>query len=104
LQHTQNVKSATLAMHSLTLAIGAVAIGCSLIGLAFGFPPAFVFLFWGFIVVAGTIFERGRYRPAERTTPGANWTRTNERFFDENGKAVTVWLDQSSGERRYIAE
>ena len=91
-------------MHSLTLGIGAASLACGIIGLAFGFPPAFVFLFWGMVIVAGTVFERGRYKPASNAALGANWIRTSEKFFDENGKPVTVWLDQVSGERKYIAD
>jgi hypothetical protein len=91
-------------MHRLTLAIGAASLACGIAGLAFGFPPAFVFLFWGLLIVAGTVFERGRYKPASNAAPGANWIRTDEKFFDENGKPVTVWINQQSGERKYIAE
>jgi uncharacterized membrane protein HdeD (DUF308 family) len=93
-------------VHSLTLAIGAVAFLCGLLTLALtSFPAAFVFLFWGAIIIAGTVFERYRYKPIEAAAPTGNWQRTTERFVDdETGKPVTVWLDPATGERKYVAD
>lgn len=93
-------------MHSLTIAIGVVAFVCGLAALALtNFPPAFMFLFWGAIIIAGTVFERFRYKSLETKAPAGNWQRTTERFIDdETGVPVTVWLDPVTGERKYVSD
>lgn len=69
------------------------------------FPPAAVFGFWGALVVIGTIYERYRYKPLEEGRPGSGWVATQERFIDdETGKAVTVYVDPNTGERKYVTE
>ena len=91
-------------MRSAVIGIGALCFVGGLIALATGLcPPALVFMFWGAIIVLGTVYERVRYKPIESAAPGAGWTRTDERFIDdETGQPVTVWLDPASGERKYV--
>jgi uncharacterized membrane protein HdeD (DUF308 family) len=91
-------------LRSLVIALGALSFLGGLVALVTGLcPPAFVAIFWGAILLLGTIFERFRYKPIESVTPGAGWTKTSERFIDdETGKPVTVWLDPASGERKYV--
>jgi len=91
-------------LRSLVIVIGALCFIGGLIALLLGLcPPAFVFVFWGAILLLGTVYERVRYKPIEKVTPGAGWTRTDERFIDdETGQPVTIWLDPASGERKYI--
>jgi hypothetical protein len=37
--------------------------------------------------------------------PGPGWEATGERFIDdETGRAVTVYIERASGERRYVNE
>jgi hypothetical protein len=92
-------------LRSATIAIGVAALLGGLIALAFRCPPGFVFLFWGAVIVAGTVFERFRYKPIEDSAPGGSWVRTTERFVDdETGKPVTVWLEPKSGERKYVQD
>ena len=93
-------------MHSLTIAIGVVAFVCGIAALALtNFPPAFMFLFWGAIIIAGTVFERFRYKSLETKAPAGNWQRTTERFIDdETGVPVTVWLDPVTGERKDVQD
>ncbi|HEY5336797.1 MAG TPA: hypothetical protein VIJ85_01220 [Rhizomicrobium sp.] len=93
-------------LHSLTLALGVIALVGGLVSLAIGiFPPAFVFLSWGILIVAGTVFERYRYKPIAAAAPHGRWVKTTERFIDEQtGKPVTVYLDPESGERQYVNE
>lgn len=68
-------------------------------------PPAAIFAFWGALVVVGTIYERYRYKPLEIARPGSPWVPTEERFIDdESGKAVTVYIDPATGERKYVTE
>ncbi len=91
-------------LRSFVIAVGAICLLGGLIALAARLcPPAFVFVFWGAIILLGTIYERFRYKPIESGTPGAGWTKTSERFIDdETGEPVTVWLDPASGERKYV--
>jgi uncharacterized membrane protein HdeD (DUF308 family) len=93
-------------VHSFTIAIGVLAFICGIATLALtNFPPAFMFLFWGAIIIAGTVFERFRYKPLETKAPAGNWQRTAERFLDdETGVPVTVWLDPVTGERKYVQD
>ena len=57
----------------------------------------------GALLVAGTVFERRRYRPLADQPPGAGWERTGERFRDPGtGVAVEVWFNAATGQRRYV--
>jgi hypothetical protein len=91
-------------LRSLLIAIGVVCFLGGLFALVTGLsPPSYVLLFWGALLLIGTIFERVRYKPIETSAPGPGWTETPERFIDrETGEAVTVWLDPASGERKYV--
>jgi uncharacterized membrane protein HdeD (DUF308 family) len=93
-------------VHSLTIGIGIAAFVCGLLALALiHLPAAFVFLFWGAVIVAGTVFERTRYKALETHAPAGNWQRTTERFIDDaTGAAVTVWIDPATGERKYVQD
>ncbi len=93
-------------LRSLLVLVGVL---CFLGGLGVLFfstwPPAFVFVFWGAALIAGTIFERVRYKPLEQQIPGAGWVRTNERFYDdETGKLITVYVQPETGERQYVEQ
>ena len=91
-------------LRSFVIAVGAICFVGGLIALATGLcSPAFVFMFWGAVLLLGTVYERFRYKPIESVAPGAGWTKTSERFIDdETGNPVTVWLDPASGERKYV--
>ncbi len=61
----------------------------------------------GAAVLAGTLFERWRYRPSAGPAagPAARWQSTGERFEDPaTGKTVEVLFDPATGERRYVSE
>ena len=89
-------------LRSSVLLIGAVAVVCGLAALFAHTPPGFVFVFWGAVIVLSIVYERVRYKPLEGVAPGPGWTKTPERFIDdETGEAVTVWVD-ASGERKYV--
>ena len=67
----------------------------------------FALVFWlagmGAALVAGILFERRRYKPAEPGHPGPGWIATDERFVDpDSGRPVTVYYQPSTGERRYV--
>lgn len=90
-------------MHSFTLALGVAVLVCGVIAILFAhFPAAWVCLVQGVIIVGALLIERYRYKPIERSAPPGNWQRTAERFLDEHGQPVTVWLDPDTGERRYV--
>jgi hypothetical protein len=105
LRFASNPRTLREMLHSFTIALGVVALLGGIVALAFGgFPPGFIFLFWGAVIIAGTVFERYRYKPVESTAPVGKWVRTPERFLDENGRPVTVWIDPATGERKYVAD
>ena len=62
-------------------------------------------LFWGGLIVIGTLYERFRYKPLEDHKPGPGWEATSERFIDdETGKPVTVFIERRTGERKYVSD
>lgn len=95
--------------------LGAVSLGAEA-------APAGVWLVVvGLLLLVASIVERWRYRSetADRAGlpigPGggeptdspleARFQRTEERFVDPtSGRTMRVWLDRTSGERRYVAE
>ena len=91
------LRSATLAIAAIGFVLGLIAV------LAWHVSGAIVAVCWGAIIVAGIIFERVRYKPTETAKPGGDFEPTAERFLDEEGRAVTVWIDRKTGERKYVA-
>ena len=64
--------------------------------------PGLYALVLGILTIAGTLFERWRYRKYE-PAPGGRWQATGERFADPTtGKDIEVFYDPVSGERRYV--
>ena len=56
------------------------------------------------VVVAAAALEPIYGRLVGRPLSG-NWRATSEKFVDpETGELVTVWIDPTTGERRYVAE
>jgi hypothetical protein len=54
------------------------------------------------IIVAGVLFERGRYR-ARADREHDRWQSTGERFVDPtSGRLMEVRYDPESGERDYV--
>jgi hypothetical protein len=89
-------------LRSWTIAIGAVAFVCGVAALFAHTPPGWVFAFWGAVIVLSIVFERFRYKSVETENPGPGWTRTPERFIDdESGEPVTVWMN-ATGDRKYV--
>ena len=107
----------------LVVALGVLAVLGGLLAVSVGGASA-VSGVWAVIVglglIAAAILERGRYRSAhaetasERPGPGGGepagarleprFTPTEEIFEDPtSGRRMRVWLDQASGERRYVA-
>ena len=57
------------------------------------------------LLLAGTVFERVRYKRLQPSAPGGRFVRTPERFRDEaTGADVTVYADPATGERAYVRE
>ena len=93
-------------LRSILLGIGIILLGAALVLALCRAPlPAIIWPgIWGILLVGGLLFERGRYKPAERDHPGPEWTATDERFVDpQTGERVTVYYRPSTGERRYVA-
>lgn len=57
----------------------------------------------GVLVVVSALVER-RYRSkSTEERLDQRWQRSDERFIDpESGKAMEVWFDDLTGERRYV--
>lgn len=93
-------------LRSGVIAVGVIALVCGIAAMVTGvFPPAFVALGWGILLLLGTVWEKARYKPLETARPGNGWVATDERFIDdETGKPVRVWLEPATGERRYVTE
>jgi hypothetical protein len=80
---------------------------------------ALTFFVPGLVIIAAVLLERTRYRSlsAERTgdahgpgggetgRPDGRFRPTQERFLDPTtGVPLRVWVDPSTGERRYVPE
>ena len=93
-------------LRSIVIAVGVAALAGGLLALQAGtFPPAFIFVFWGGLIVVGTLYERFRYKPLDDHKPGPGWEATSERFIDdETGKPVTVFIERRTGERKYVSD
>ena len=93
-------------LRGVLLAFGVVALGGAAVMAAWCWallPLCFWLAFWGIVLVAGILFERGRYKPPTQATPGPGWLATEERFVDlQTGERVTVYYRPSTGERRYV--
>jgi hypothetical protein len=88
------------------VAIGLLMMAGGLAALLWGgVAPALVFIFEGLVIVIGVVFERATYKRLEPRPVGPSWTRTPERFIDDaTGKLVTVYVQPSTGERKYVDE
>jgi hypothetical protein len=93
-------------LRASVIAIGLLCFAGGLAAMLTGFcPPAWVALFWGVLILLGTVWEKVIYKPVELGTPGAGWVGTDERFIDdETGAPVRVYVEPGTGERRYITE
>ncbi len=93
---------------ALRLAVGLVGLvllagGIAL--LATDTEGAWMLVLCGAVLFFGLGFERIRYKPLLKKTPGAGWQRTTERFIDEEtAETVTVYVDPVTGERAYVRE
>lgn len=77
----------------LVLAGGALALAT---GSAQGLPT----LLLGALLAVGILFERRRYKPAQKNAKGQ---ATGERFVDPvSGELLEVYYDPASGERSYV--
>jgi hypothetical protein len=92
-------------LRSSVIAVGVLCFLGGLVAMLTGFcPPAYVAIFWGVLILLGTVWEKVIYKPLETRTPGAGWSPTPERFIDdETGTPVTVWID-GAGERKYVKD
>ena len=109
----------------LVLAIGLTMFVAGLATIAAGGPSTVIAGFWlvciGMVFIIATVLERVRYRSnaADRggAAPGpgggepigtrleSRFSRSDEVFEDPtSGRRMRVWVDASTGERRYLAE
>jgi hypothetical protein len=58
------------------------------------------FLINAFVLIAGALFERSKYKTKHTSNTG--WVKTTERFIDhQTGKLVEVHFHPETGERKY---
>lgn len=91
-------------LRGMVVAVGAFCLVAGAVMWAMAVPTALILLFWAVALIAGTIYERVIYKPLE-SQAGPGWTATSERFIDDaTGKPVTVYVQEGTGERKYVAE
>jgi len=109
----------------VVIAIGITLLVAGIVTIGIGGGGAFIAGFWigalGMALIVGALIERVRYRsdaadrngaptgPAGGEPPGTRldprFRSSDEVFVDPTtGRRMRVWLDPSSGERRYLAE
>ena len=93
-------------LRSIVIAVGVLCIAGGAFALAAGvWPGAIGPTIFGVLLLLGTVWERLYYKPLGRNRPGPGWVATDERFIDEDsGRAVRVWVEPASGERRYVTD
>ena len=92
-------------LRAAVLALTTGLFALSLFALAFAGPAALGWVFGSGLLLAGTVFERVRYKRLAAGAPEPRFRRTAERFFDtETGAPVTVWVDPGTGERKYVRD
>ncbi len=92
-------------MRTVSIALGVLALIGAVVAASVtrSLFPALVPAVLGVLILAGTLFERHRYKRLQDMTPGAGWTDTGERFMDPETQApVAVFFNQTTGERRYV--
>jgi hypothetical protein len=93
-----------LSLRNLVLAIGGACLLAAVVLWFCAVPPALILLAWAVLIIAGTLYERVRYKPLE-TKAGAGWIATAEKFIDDaTGKTVTVYIHETTGERKYVGD
>lgn len=89
-------------LRAALLACGVLLLGTGALLLTVRPADALPALLFGGLLVAGTVFERWRYKwtVAAREAKGAP---TGERFVDPtSGKLVEVYFDAATGQRSYV--
>ncbi|MGH2462948.1 MAG: hypothetical protein ACRDFZ_04895 [Candidatus Limnocylindria bacterium] len=94
----------SLAIRLLIAAFGVAAVVAGLPVMAGGDPTGLVWLVLGVGAFLVAAFEQVRYR-SDPTAPGLPFQRTDEAFIDPTtGRRIRVYVNPSTGERRYHAE
>jgi hypothetical protein len=93
-------------LRGIILFAGGFVLAGGLVCLVAGaYPPGIAAIAFGASILIGTLYERVRYKPVETAVPGPGWEATDERFIDHaTGRTVTVYIQRSTGERKYVTE
>ena len=92
-------------LRAVALGLSLVLLACGLVALVCLGTPAFPFVLFPALMVIGLLCERYLYKPIQTASPGPGWERTAERFVDpQSGRAVAVYFNRQTGERRYVAD
>ena len=93
-----------MSLRGMVVAVGAACLVAGAVMWFLAVPTALILLFWAVALIAGTVYERVIYKPLE-SQAGHGWTPTSERFVDDaTGKTVTVYVQEGTGERKYVAD
>jgi len=91
-------------LRKAVIVFGAILLAAGIAGTIWVGPPALIYAVMGALLLAGTLYERIRYKAIEPAAPGPGWEATSERFIDnETGKLVTVYILPRTGERKYVS-
>jgi len=91
-------------LRNALIVFAVILIATGVLGAVWVSPGALAYAVMGALLLAGTIYERIRYKPVEPVAPGPGWEATGERFVDnETGKLVTVYIQPRTGERKYVS-
>lgn len=90
-------------LRTLVLVVAAIGFTAALVGAVVD-PGVWPTALAAAVILGGIVFERARYGAARLRPHGDDWRETPERFIDDaSGKAMTVWYNPATGERRYVA-
>ena len=87
--------------------IGGLAIVVVALALAASWmsPAAWPMLLMALLFAFGCLYERRYHAGRAGLAPDGRFRPTGERFADpETGRAMTVWADPATGERRYVPD
>ena len=91
-----------LALYSVLYVVGAIYLFQHPQGTVNTFVLVVYLLVNAIVIIAGVLFERGRYEPKTESAEH-EWQMTGERFIDNStGKLMEVRYNPKTGERDYV--
>lgn len=92
-------------LRNLVMAVAALASLAGAVATVRGGPQGLGLLVFGGLLLAGSLFERVRYKRLAAGAPDPRFRPTPERFRDPTtGERVQVYADPATGERVYVRD